>query len=44
MRQTSKLSYLIGLIKHDICADSLYFLCLLLISILQILASSQLKL
>jgi hypothetical protein len=36
-----KLGRLIGLVKHAIWADSLYFLYLLLLSISKILASSQ---
>jgi hypothetical protein len=39
--EMSKLGWLIGLVKHAICADSLYFLFLLLLSISKILASSQ---
>jgi hypothetical protein len=41
--ELSKLGWLIGLVKHAIWADSLYFLYLLLLSISKILASSQLK-
>jgi hypothetical protein len=41
MGEMSKLGWLIGLVKHAICADSLYFLYLLLLSISKILASSQ---
>jgi hypothetical protein len=37
----SKLGWLIGLVKHAIGVDSLYFLYLLLLSISKILASSQ---
>jgi hypothetical protein len=40
--EKSKLGWLIGLFKHAIWADSLYFLYLLLLSISKILASSQL--
>jgi hypothetical protein len=32
MGEMSKLGWLIGLVKHAICADSLYFLYLLLLS------------
>jgi hypothetical protein len=39
--EMSKLGWLIGLIKHAIWADSLYFLYLLLLSISENLASSQ---
>jgi hypothetical protein len=39
--EMSKLSWLIGSVKHVIWADSLYFLHLLLLSISKILASSQ---
>jgi hypothetical protein len=39
--EMSKLGWLIGLIKHAIRADSLYFLYLLLLSISKTLASSQ---
>jgi hypothetical protein len=38
--EMSKLGWLIGLVKHAIWADSLYFLYLLLLSISKILASS----
>jgi hypothetical protein len=38
MGKMSKLGWLIGLIKHAVCADSMYFLYLLLISISKILA------
>jgi hypothetical protein len=41
MGEMSKLGWLIGLVKHAVCADSLYFLYLLLLSISKILASSQ---
>jgi hypothetical protein len=41
IREMYKLGWLIGLVKHAICADSLYFLYLLLLSISKILASSQ---
>jgi hypothetical protein len=43
-RLHTKLGWLIGLVKHVILADSLYFLYLLLLSIPQILALSQLNL
>jgi hypothetical protein len=39
MGEISKLGWLIGLLKHAIWADSLYFLYLLLLSISKILAS-----
>jgi hypothetical protein len=39
--EMSKLGWLIGLVKHAIWADSLYFLCLLLLSISKIVATSQ---
>jgi hypothetical protein len=38
--EMSKLGWLIGLVKHAIWADSLYFLYLLLLSISKILVSS----
>jgi hypothetical protein len=41
MGEMSRLVWLNGLVKHAICADSLYFLYLLLLSISKILASSQ---
>jgi hypothetical protein len=41
MGEMSKLGWLIGLVKHVIWADSLYFLHLLLLSINKILPSSQ---
>jgi hypothetical protein len=40
MGEMSKLGWLIGFVKHAICADSLYFQYLLLLSISKILASS----
>jgi hypothetical protein len=40
IKELSELGWLIGLIKHAIWADSLYFLYLLLISVFTILASS----
>jgi hypothetical protein len=39
--EMSNLDWMIGLVMHAICADSLYFLYLLLLSISKILASSQ---
>jgi hypothetical protein len=36
--EMSKLGWLIGLVKHAVWADSLYFLCLLLLSISKIQA------
>jgi hypothetical protein len=44
MGEMLKLSSLIGLLKHAIWVDSLYFIYLLLLSISKILASSQLTL
>jgi hypothetical protein len=44
MGEVSKLGWQIGLFKHAIWADSLYFLYLLLISISKILSSPQLTL
>jgi hypothetical protein len=41
MGEMFKLVWLIGLVKHTIRAESLYFLCLLLLSISSILPSSQ---
>jgi hypothetical protein len=41
MGEISRLGWLIGVFKHSIWAYSLYFLCLLLLSISKILASSQ---
>jgi hypothetical protein len=38
MREMSELGWLIGLVKHSIWADSLYFLYLLLLLISKILA------
>jgi hypothetical protein len=44
MEEISKLDWLIGLVKHAIWADSLYFLYLQILSISEILASSQITL
>jgi hypothetical protein len=41
MGEMSKLGWLIGLVKHAMWADSLYFLYLLLLSISKILPSTQ---
>jgi hypothetical protein len=38
--EISRLGWLIGVFKHAILADSLYVLCLLLLSIFKILAST----
>jgi hypothetical protein len=41
MGEISKLGWLIGLVKHAMWADSLYFLYLLLFSIFEMIAASQ---
>jgi hypothetical protein len=41
MGETAKLGWLIGLVKHAVWAESLYFLYLLLLSVSKIHASSQ---